>query len=518
MRLLKQNIHMNRTRGTVSVQVSFDEDFNLPETKSDMEAVAVSQGDAVIESIKLQNEKAMVKGKLLLEVLYASEGGGMENYSSQIPFEELVAFPGLEAGDYVQSQLFLEDMTVSLVNSRKLRMNALLTVTLKAENLYDEEAGNSLEDTGKMQTLSRELDVMQIAVQKKDTYRIREELELSANKPNIDRILWQKVCLRGLEFRPLDGKINVRGEAVLFIIYAGEEAHIPMQWLEQVIPFDGDITMPDCESTMVVSASGKIIHKEMEAKPDADGENRLIGVDIVLELDIRLYEEERIQILSDVYSPESEVKLQHGEAHFQELLIKNGAKCRVTDKMSIEHGDKVLQICSSDGVVQIDRAVPEKGGLLVEGAIAVNLLYMSSSDSSPLQSAKGQVPFSQLVEIPGMGEDCIWQMTPQLEQLSCIMLSGGEAEVRISFTLDTIAFRNLTVQTIIGITEEPLDPARLDQIPGIVGYIVKPGERLWDIAKRYYTTPEKIREANHLGNQELKGGERLLLLKSGEVL
>ncbi len=517
MRLLKKNIHMNQSRGEVSVQISFDEDFNLPEMKPDMESIAVNQADAMIESVKLQEEKAMVKGKLQLEVLYVAENT-MEQYSSQVPFEELVSFPGLETGDYVQSQLLLEDMNVALVNSRKLRMNALVMLTVKAEHLYDEEAGTTLEESGNAQTLTEDLDVMQMAVQKKDTFRIREELELSANKPNIERILWQKICLRGLEFRPMDGKMNLRGEAALFLIYAGEEAHIPLQWMEQVIPFEGDIALADCNSNMVVSATGRMIHKELEAKPDADGENRLIGADIVLEVEMRLYEEEHVQILSDVYSPEKDIQLQHGEAHFRELLVKNSAKCRVTDKMAIENGEKVLQICSSDGVVQIDRITPEKGGLLVEGAVNVHLLYMSSNDRSPLQSARCQVPFSQLVEIPNMGEDCIWQMVPQLEQLSCIMLGDGEAEVRVSFLLDTIAFRSLTVSTITAVTEEELDEEKLEAIPGITGYIVKPGERLWDIAKRYYTTEEKIREVNHLNSGELKGGERLLLIKEGEVL
>lgn len=517
MHLLKKNIHMNRTKGEVSAQISFDEDFNLPEHKPDIGTVAVSQADALIDSVKVQEDKAMVKGKLQIEVLYSCEDG-MENYCSQIPFEELVSFSGLQPQDYVQHRVNLEDVSISVVNSRKLRMNALMTLTLKAESLYDEEAGNEVESTADVQTLSADLDVMQIAVQKKDTLRIREELELSVNKPNIERILWQKVCIRGLEFRPLEGKINVRGEASLFLLYAGEEPHIPMQWVEQSIPFENDIAIPDCTSGMVISAGGRLVHREIEAKPDADGENRMIGVDLVLELEMRLYEEERIQILSDIYSPEKHIELKQGEAHFREILVKNSAKCRVTDKIAVEHGEKVLQICSSDGTVQIDRVQIQKNGLLVEGAIGVSILYMSSSDSCPLQSAAGQVPFSQIVEIPNIGEDCFWEMEPQLEQLSCIMLGGGEAEVRASFILDTIAFRNLDVRTIIGAEESELDEAVLEQLPGIVGYIVKPGERLWDIAKRYYTTMEKIRETNHLGSQELKGGERLLILKTGEVL
>jgi len=49
-----------------------------------------------------------------------------------------------------------------------------------------------------------------------------------------------------------------------------------------------------------------------------------------------------------------------------------------------------------------------------------------------------------------------------------------------------------------------------------VGYTVKAGESLWDIAKRYYTAPDDmIRLTEH--NGELREGDVLLFVKaSGE--
>lgn len=49
--------------------------------------------------------------------------------------------------------------------------------------------------------------------------------------------------------------------------------------------------------------------------------------------------------------------------------------------------------------------------------------------------------------------------------------------------------------------------------PGIVGYIVKEGEDLFDLAKRYGTTEESIREVNGLKDEELKAGERILIFR-----
>ena len=40
----------------------------------------------------------------------------------------------------------------------------------------------------------------------------------------------------------------------------------------------------------------------MELQPDSDGEMREISVDAVMELDIRLYEEEQVELLGDLYA------------------------------------------------------------------------------------------------------------------------------------------------------------------------------------------------------------------------
>ena len=54
---------------------------------------------------------------------------------------------------------------------------------------------------------------------------------------------------------------------------------------------------------------------------------------------------------------------------------------------------------------------------------------------------------------------------------------------------------------------------KLKNIPGITGYIVKEGDTLWNIAKRFYTTADSIMEANNLENDMIYPGMKLIILK-----
>ena len=51
--------------------------------------------------------------------------------------------------------------------------------------------------------------------------------------------------------------------------------------------------------------SVRLSHGEIEVKPDAEGQMRELDVDVVLELDIRLYEEKEETLIRDMYSNSS---------------------------------------------------------------------------------------------------------------------------------------------------------------------------------------------------------------------
>ena len=44
-------------------------------------------------------------------------------------------------------------------------------------------------------------------------------------------------------------------------------------------------------------------------------------------------------------------------------------------------------------------------------------------------------------------------------------------------------------------------------------YVVKPGDTLWDIAKKFYTTTDSIRQLNELGEGEPAQEQPLLIVK-----
>ena len=515
LELEKQNLRRNRLKSQTGTQVTLDDDFIVPDTMSDMAEVILDSGIIQLEPVKVQRERITVRGKLDFHVLYRKEEGGLQALGGSIPFEEAINVPDLDEQDYVSVSWQLEDLNTEMIHSRKLGIKAIVTLEAKAESLYDTEAAvdvRGADDEIHLQVRRERIPAAAIALRRKDTYRLKQDITLPGSKPVIERMLWTEMKLAGCQAKPLDGQIHLEGTLMVFALYEGGESGM-VQWVEESIPFSGEVEMQGATADMIPVIGLKLIHRDLEEKPEYDGEMRELSVDAVIELDVRLYEEQELELLQDLYATNREIVLDTGEAVFDRILTRNFGKCRVAEKVEMETDPRVLQICHSSGSVKLDGMEVRENALAVDGVLEVKLLYLTDEDARPVQAATRLVPFHYEAETPGITEDSIWYLEPGLEQLTAVMAGGGQAELRGVITLDLFVLQPETRQIILQAQVHPVDTEKMKAMPGIVGYLVQPGDSLWDVAKRFHTTEKSILEANELTGDAIKAGDCLILVK-----
>ena len=182
--------------------------------------------------------------------------------------------------------------------------------------------------------------------------------------------------------------------------------------------------------------------------------------------------------------------------------------------MSIpELKNEILQICHSNGTICIDRTVMQEDGILIEGALYISFLFVKANDSMPFDTWQGVVPFSHLLECNETGEELKFHVAATLEQLSITLQGGDEVEVKAALAFRGFFKRYGRRKMIHEVKVHPLSMEELEMRPSIVGYIVKPGDDLWSLAKRYSTSVEAIKELNDVSDDRLKAGDRLLIFK-----
>lgn len=518
MELLKKNIHMDRIRTQAVTQLTLEDDVNIPESQPDVSSLNLEKGVLVIEEIKPGTDMVNVRGRLVFSVLYHTmeEGGGLNLLEGRIPFEEKINLQNVTAADAVTVDGEVEDLTVNMINSRKLNVQSLITLTARVEELYDEEAPIGIHSEEAVEYRKSPIALAQLAISKNDIFRVKEEVSLPSNYPNIFRILWSNLSLRDVEFKTLEEKLSVQGDIALFIMYEGEGEERPVRSFETTIPFSGVLECHGCREGMIPDIRYSLGQQELSVRPDFDGEERSIGLELVLDMMIRMYEEENTELVTDIYGVTKEVSTVTNSANLRRLLSKVTGKTKVTEHMRIPSGSApILQLLHSEGNVFLEQQSVVENGIMLKGSILIKVLYITGDDEAPYGSAQAQLPYQYTLEVPGISKEDFSKVNGEVEQLQVTMLDGEEMDVKAVLSFGTVVFQNVPVELIHEVSLTALDSAKMSSLPGMVVYIVKEGDNLWNIGRKYYVTVDSLREWNGLSSDELKPGQKLLVVKGG---
>ena len=159
-----------------------------------------------------------------------------------------------------------------------------------------------------------------------------------------------------------------------------------------------------------------------------------------------------------------------------------------------------------------------KQGIATEGLIFCKVLYIAGDDTAPIQSKEIVIPFEYLVEIPEVAETDRCEIRGVLEQIGGYVVDSNELEIRAVAGIYVTGFSPQTMYMIDEVEEIPYSEEEISRIPSITGYIVKSGDTLWNIAKHYGTTIEKMKQYNENLTEPLETGQKLFLLKEMESL
>lgn len=514
MELSKKRVRMLVEGKPVMSQQTVDEDRNVPDYKPDMLRIIESSGKVILEDIKSGENQAHVKGKLQFMIMYVGDRDelSIQNLEGTIPIEEIIHMEDLKPLDSIRMETELEDLRIGIINSRKMSIQAIITMLAVREEVGEVEVALEAIEKQDTEDLKENCELMQLRIHKRDMMRIRDEILLPRGKNNIHEIIWKDASMNLKEIRLLQGKINVCGSIWIFVLYQGEGK---VEWLRDEIPFTKELECDGCSEGMIPDIRSILKSCELEVKTDDDVEERIVLVDAVIDMDLKIYEEEAVTLLSGIYSTKQEL-IPITESHeFQRLIGNNIAKCRLNHRIRIQKDEpRILQICMETGKAEIDNTQVQEKGLLIEGTIDAKIMYVSAEDEMPFFVKQVQLPFTQQIDMNEMPKEGEYRVTADNLQMTSTMVDSEEMELKAILDLSVFAVERFAKEIITEVRGAELDLDRLKDIAGIVVYVVHEGDTLFSIGKRYCMSMADIRELNQMEGDELTPGMRLLICKN----
>ena len=538
MQLNKIKLHSCTTFASAQSQITLDDDYNVPDYRPDIVKVLKEKGELHFDEVKAAAGAAWLKGRLVFRVLYRSdqENGKISCLKGEIPFQEKLNMDGVQEYDVIQASGEIEDLTIGVIHSRKISVRAVILLKTEEPREKEDELCVGIEADDGCEKRYRNTNILQLLCMKRDQCRQKSEITLPSSKPNVQEILWKSLEIRNLDTKMGQDGVKLSGEVLISVLYQEEEETDRVQWYETVIPLDCGVECDaGTEADIIYKVKAEPTSMELEVKPDYDGEERVLVLELVMNLDIRIWKEQEISMLEDIYSLKKEIIPVRTGVTLQHISVKNDSQCRLTEQMELaESQEKILQICSCEGTVHLENTELTGQGVRAEGILVTELLYITTDDQMPIGSAREIYPFEQFIEIPQQtvrteqnkpeGTETLEQKNKlqteldcRISQLSAVMLDQDHVEIKAVIGLNLLAFEQEQIDNITDTCEEPLDMEQLQKRPGLVGYIAKDGDSLWSIAKENHTTVEDILQDNHRTDENLRRGDKILIVKKVEL-
>ena len=144
-----------------------------------------------------------------------------------------------------------------------------------------------------------------------------------------------------------------------------------------------------------------------------------------------------------------------------------------------------------------------------EGEVELNILTLD--ENSRIQSIVQKIPFNYNIDIDGINENSNLNTEVEVLNSSFNALSGGQldANIDMNFNIDVGICSNVNL-----INDINIDEVRYEVPYSMIIYFVKPGDTLWNIAKKFKTTVQDIIKVNEIQDEsKIYPGEQLFIPK-----
>ena len=460
-------------------------DAIVPDTEPDLLRIICAQGSVDLQEESFQKDRAMVSGTIRACVLYLPEKEEKpRKIEIPISFAHMEEAKGIGEGCQGMIGCTVLHVHARGVNSRKISVTASLQVSYEVyRKTKTELCTDILSPEYPLEILQgKKVISLPVKMQSKPL-TILEDLELTEKN---SAFLPPRCEIQTEDMKMMPGKAVIRGSARVQQTVLREDGQITA--ITHQLPFTHILEMEEGEEGDLPQISFGVRNISCVQRDD-----HTISVGVTADTLLRVYEEREIPMILDLYQMDHDLKTR------AENVVLYGEEPipqrEFTYETIVETGNEAIQILDCYGVWEKQlqsRGLP----------INVHLLYL----------ADDQKPYSLLRRFTVLLEGDA-ELIPEQVMLTVAPVLSGKDGIRLKIRGQCQGMQE--TRTVVSDLQEVQlaseEPRETKPFHVVVRYMEQ-GENLWEAAKKYHTTRQAIREANHLPQTEEQAEQGILLI------
>ena len=482
-------------------------DVIVPDVKPDAKQIMSADADGAIKKCEISGNLLKVSGSIFVNVLYLPEGDGASPDAINTRFDFTENLP-LASGENLNSTATcsIRHIDFSLTNSRKLNLKVYAEISARSHKDSSFEYADNPEGSSLLEVKKEHCELLSVIGDKKNEIIVSENIEIPQSKSDIGKILKVNLKPRITETKALNDKILVKGSVLANILYITGDSEEEAECVNAEIPFSDVFEFDGLDEDSHVKVNAYIKDYYYNIKNDINDNPRVLSLEALLDVNIFAYTICSCNPVVDCFIP----------GHSSEITLKEVCTNKLLYDEKTSHNIREKLLCSEKNISEvmlsslkpiITEEALSNGSITIKGLLAGSVALKTDDDA--LVFVPVEIPFEHTQNISDLNEksNIYCNVSVSSENYN---ISGGEAELFATVCVDLFALSPVCFSVASDCTFSENEEKSV--FPMLVIYFVQSDDTMWDIAKRYKTTPDKIKCANNMTETDkICAGMKLLI-------
>lgn len=498
----KEKLNINRLVATKKEMIMVEGDMIVPDSKPDILNTISTSGIVSVYKKEVLEGKIRIDGNINTYIMYMSEDENdkIRGITTTLDFSEIIQISNITENMNCDVKTKLKSIESKIINGRKVGIKASLELEIKVYSNEEVLFVRDIPDNQGIKLLKKNFTINSLVGMGENKVFAKDTLAIS-NTDNLAEILKAKVTVGDNDVKISYNKILTKAQANVKIMYLTEDNRIGT--ISSKIPIVGFIDIPDVKEENIADVMYEI--KNIVIKPNM-AEEHSIYVELEIGVMAFVYEEKQIQLIQDLYSLTENIEFNQRKITTMTNKTLNRGIKQIREKITLE-GLENKNIIDVDINLAIENERKEEDRIIYEGKLELN--FILANDNLQVETRSVQVPFEYTAEnVEDLKSKNIESVIDVVNQ-DFVVQDGGIVNCNIDLQIDIKIYKNTTIKII---DEIQTAGEREQEDYSIIMYVVKKGDSLWKIAKKFGSSVEDIARTNGIEDENLiMPGQKLFI-------
>lgn len=239
--------------------------------------------------------------------------------------------------------------------------------------------------------------INQLVGQKNDILEVEGDAIVNDIKPDILNVISVNGNVSIYKREVLDGKIKLEGAVNVYVIYLADDETGSVRSLNTSVDFAKSFDFDECRKEMDLDETLNV--KNIECKVI---NSRKINIRAFLDLNIKLYSNDNVDIINDVNSLENGIQCLNDTLDINSLVGNGCTKALARDTILIDNTDNLAEILKSDITITNKDIKISYNKILAKADIELKIMYLT--EDNRIQMVQRSIPVMGFVDIQNVSD------------------------------------------------------------------------------------------------------------------